>query len=149
MKDTEDIARLPDIFGSHSLHELCDWLNRSRAAERAPHLLTEKAMLSAGFSERPFAEEELYAGQSSYSGLAEIRRQAGPVQTSIIDTAPVPVAWNEDEVLVRDGRRFRVDTWAEFGVGISCVLRDLVDPAHYSPEDYIEMMKGPVRSTIR
>ena len=147
----EEIRALPEDFGGFMrLSQLCDLLNTRYAGLDVSGMLTYEVMLEAGFVEAEIEKIEEVVGQSESAQLRELRNAlcGKQKQTEILDKALVPIAWNEPEVLVYDHDEYYVLTWGEYGCGLRGTFRDLIDPAHYTPGEYIRMMSGEVRQSI-
>ena len=144
-KSTELIERikaLPDEFESHSLDSLGVWLNKNCGCEDVSGTLTYEVMLEAGFVEEPLEKAEQTAGQRESWQLRRLRDALKDNRKAleVLDWAPKAIAWNECEVLIYSNDTYEVYTWGEYGCFVADAFRELLDPSHYEPSEFIEML---------
>ena len=149
----ERIRELPEQFESHSLMELCDWLNAEYPEQDVTAYLTEELMLAAGFVDADLETEEQRSGDSSaWKRLTRVRALIGadgemkghfPAAAALLAKTPKAVAWNELEVLTYGYGHFHIDTWREMACVIENTFSEMLDPASYEDSaEYLALMSS-------
>ena len=147
----ERVMELPDLFESHSLMELCDWLNAEYPGQDVTEHLTEDLMRASGFVDCALENET----RPVWSMLRRLRSLIGcdgyggelpgdfPTAGSLLRKAPKPVAWNELEILSYGYGHYHVDSWGEIEITVTFVFGEMLNPGKYNDKDeYLRLMSS-------